>query len=251
MAEPPLAVGGSNGTVGGSATPGMEYSPCPKEGAFSCCDGKKVYLLGGDPGFGHYVDIFDIETRQWTRLPTEGSVRPRLQVGSSCIIIKGHLYVFGGFFRGVLNNNVYQLDLKTFHWKLLEPVSNTNEPMLKNKHGMVSHGYDLLLIFGGYGYPKVGSRLQDEASYDVDDELMWTNEIHLFHLREKLWIVPDITGLRPQPCAAFTFNRIDRHRVLLFGGRQKAERVNEVHILDTSTWVCLYIINTVCNIVIV
>lgn len=46
------------------------------------------------------------------------------------------------------------------------------------------------------------------------------------------WRVVGTTGLKPPPCAAFSFTRIDSQRVLLFGGRQQQQRVNDVYILD-------------------
>ncbi len=52
-----------------------------------------------------------------------------------------------------------------------------------------------------------------------------------------MWFSPETTGIRPPPCAAFSFTRVDSHRVVLFAGRQRMERVNEVHILDMEEWV--------------
>ncbi len=52
-----------------------------------------------------------------------------------------------------------------------------------------------------------------------------------------MWYSPELSGCRPPPCAAFSFTRIDRHRVVLFGGRQQKERVNEIYILDMNEWV--------------
>ena len=51
------------------------------------------------------------------------------------------------------------------------------------------------------------------------------------------WSVPECTGTAPPPCAAFSFNKIDRQRALLFGGRQREARVNELHILNMDHWV--------------
>ena len=61
---------------------------------------------------------------------------------------------------------------------------------------------------------------------------------HLHYVGE--WLSPVTTGVRPPPCAAFTFTKVDCSRVVLFGGRQQRERVNELHILDMSNWVRIY-----------
>ena len=49
-----------------------------------------------------------------------------------------------------------------------------------------------------------------------------------------------MTGTRPPPCAAFTLTKVDSHRVVLFGGRQFSERVNQLHILNMENWVCVH-----------
>ena len=59
------------------------------------------------------------------------------------------------------------------------------------------------------------------------------------------WSVPECAGIPPAPCAAFSFNKIDQQRALLFGGRQREARVNELHVLNMDHWVCLPIIITI------
>ena len=51
------------------------------------------------------------------------------------------------------------------------------------------------------------------------------------------WTVPDTTGETPKPCAAATFTKVDPHTAVLFGGRQKEGRVNDLTILDMEKWV--------------
>lgn len=222
----------------------MLIQPPRRRGAYTCYnkERERVYMIHGSPGVDtrKYVDVFDINTRQWTihTCPADSHIPPT-EVGGACVLVRGRLYAFGGWCFGA-HNGVYELDLETYRWHKIEPISNTNEPLMKNKHGLVSFGDNMLLIFGGYGYPNHGSTLQKGALYESENDMMWTNEMHLFHLDQRIWIVPETTGIPPKPCAAFSFNQIDCHRVLLFGGRQKPERVNEIHILDMDTWVSYY-----------
>ena len=51
------------------------------------------------------------------------------------------------------------------------------------------------------------------------------------------WSVPDTTGEAPKPCAAASFTKVDRHTAVLFGGRQKQGRVNDLAILNMEKWV--------------
>ena len=221
--------------------------PAGREGGCMCSDtsNKRVYLLLGSNSWEStierdHVDIFNIETREWSKRKCTGDI-PRVQAGTAPTVINDSLYCFGGWFYGV-NNDMHKLNLNTFHWSKILPANNLNEPLAKNKHGMVSYGNRMLLIFGGYGRLKIGSKYQAGADYDSEEgiigsDMLWTNELHLFHIHKRVWVVPEMIGTRPKPCAAFSFHYIDRHRVLLFGGRQKQERVNELHILDVAIWV--------------
>ena len=51
------------------------------------------------------------------------------------------------------------------------------------------------------------------------------------------WSIPDTTGETPRPCAASSFTKVDQHTAVLFGGRQKEGRVNDLAILDMEKWV--------------
>ena len=239
----------------------MAYRPGRRRGACSCIDQEtgKAYIFRGYPGDRGtnpqtrapvsedlHLTVFDYTTHEWSKLgfdTSDQSIWPSSEAGASCTIIDGKLYHFGGWEVGDLNNDVYVLDLAMLVWRHLEPSITSNQPLAKNKCGLVPYSKTMLLVFGGYGYPRIGVGTQRNAQYDWERQILhggyigWTNEIHLFDLISRKWIVPVTTGVCPAPCAAFSFNRIDRHRVLLFGGRQKPERVNEVHILDMATWV--------------
>ena len=218
------------------------------EGASICSRNEMVYVLCGrdnsslESPTSFKIRTLNTDTDQWTQITTQGDT-PIFTACSACVLIDQYIYTFGGWAHGAVNNDVHRYDMTSQSWRELEPTDGSHEPMMKNKHGMVAHG-NALLIFGGYGCPKIGSRFQEGAEYVFDiqsllSNLMWTNEIHLFDIEERKWVEPVVTGPRPKPCAAFSFNRIDRDRVILFGGRQKEERVNELHILDTSNWVGL------------
>ena len=236
----------------------MEYVPEKRRGSCACAsrEREKVYMFRGYPtnksgGIGNmekskenHVSTFDFHSRTWAKHPFgPRSINPPVDAGACGTIIDNYFYMFGGWQSGRLINAVHRLDLDTFVWKRLEWNSTANQPLLKNKCGIASYGKDMLCVFCGYGYPDFGASLQKGAQYawerqvSVETWIGWTNEIHLFHIQKRIWVVPEVAGTRPKPCAAFSYHYIDRHRVLLFGGRQKPERVNEVYILDMATWV--------------
>jgi len=59
----------------------------------------------------------------------------------------------------------------------------------------------------------------------------------LYILATGYWSVPDTTGETPKPCAAASFTKVDQHTTVLFGGRQKKGRVNDLAILNMEKWV--------------
>lgn len=231
----------------------------PRRGACSDVDQEngKAYIFRGyndrhselrhiREGYEQYITSYDFDTKIRTEEYFDEACSkdsPSFSIGACCAIIDKKLIVFGGWDHGYLHNEVHQLDLCTNKWAELSPAQNGNAPILKNKARMVPYGPDMVFVFGGYGYPLRGRPLQKDAAYDWDRsvgpglDIGWTNEQHLFHVKDRVWIVPETTGVRPPPCAAFSLNRIDPFRVVLFGGRQKAERVHDVHILDMASWV--------------
>lgn len=248
-------------------TPGMD-TPEGRYGASSCVDeeAEVFHMLWGSSdlhtrrGLGRYtMDClwsYDVNSESWRKsdwkqadveeeFVFEDQRSPPVEVGACCAMLGGKMYCFGSWMLGICTATVFELDMKDMCWHRIDPISNKNMPLLKNKAGMVTYGSDMLFVFGGYGYPAMGQPLQSGAAYVVEREgdvlgwptLGWTNEMHLFHLMKKEWIVPHTTGARPPPCAAFSINKIDCHRVILFGGRQRQGRVNEVHILDMAEWV--------------
>ena len=243
--------------------------PEARYGPVSCVDEERelLHVMWGSTagqnrrGIGEYkfdcLWSFDHVSRAWKKSEwqpdgegdgpeeEEGRLSPPVEVGACCTMMNGKMYSFGGWMMGNCSASVHELDLETMIWRCLEPTSNKNLPLLKNKCGMVDYGSEMLFVFGGYGYPQLGMPLQPGARYEVerDGDLLgwpvygWTNEMHLFHVKKRVWVVPQTTGTRPPPCAAFSFTKIDCHRVVLFGGRQLQARVNEIHILDMSDWV--------------
>ena len=73
----------------------------------------------------------------------------------------------------------------------------------------------------------------------------------LFH-SVATWSSPETTGPRPLPNAGFSFTKVDLSRAVMFGGRQRHQRVNEVHILDMDNWVfklgCMLVVLFLCSI---
>ena len=205
------------------------------------------------------------------------SGKPKFDTGACCTVINNCLYTFGGLQH---NADVHELNLTSMVWTHLKAQNSRDGPFLKDKAGMVAYGSHMVCVLGGYGRPGREHivdgirRGQKGAQYawDSNEICCWTNELHLFHTEQcktlllslhsyfclpplftfplspsllsffipGVWISPEMTGTRPPPCAAFTLTKVDPHRVVMFGGRQFSERVNQLHILNMENWVCVY-----------
>lgn len=215
----------------------------------------KLYRWRGDLPIHHpqlldNLEELDLATVEWKTHDVSSTEKDCVEklplpiTGAACAVVNGRMYLFGGFGSVVLGQqntyyrNVHELDLATLTWRRLPAYNEEDGPMEKYLCGMVSCGAEMFLVFGGFGVKANCVPLQKSADYHWSHEFgaMWTNEMHLFHVKERCWITPQTSGVKPPPCAAFSFTRIDCHRVLLFAGRQLKERTNEIHILDMAAW---------------
>ena len=89
--------------------------------------------------------------------------------------------MYGGSDRSRYLNSLHQLDTLSWTWSELTKPG----PMRKNGCGMIAFDKKLLL-FGGYGYPS--GPAQTDATFirssKFTDGRGWTNELHLFDLKE-------------------------------------------------------------------
>ena len=224
------------------------------KGGVGCrVEGDKLYRWRGDstvyrPQWIDQLDELNLVTGQWSKhnvqtVEQNDSLPPSF-TSPSCVATNRRMYVFGGCgsilfgLSKTYYRDVYELDLTSFTWYHLRAVNEQEGPMAKYLCGMVLYDEDMLVVFGGFGVKSNGVMYQSGAEYHMNESGtgMWTNEMHLFHISDKRWITPHTTGLQPPPCAAFSFTKIDRYRVLLFAGQQQTHRTNDIYILNMATW---------------
>ena len=200
----------------------------------------------GDTAFGddpkvNALECFDYFTQEWTEHETSGD-HPVSVTGAGVAVIRNKLYLFGGFAslssEAEYFRDLYELDLLSYAWKKIIPINNNESPIRKYIFGMAALDLSSLLIFGGFGLKSKDMILQPWSQYHWSDEFkaMWTNEVHIYDIVRNQWIGQETKGIKPSPCAAFCFTRIDQSRFIMFGGRHHMSRVNEIHILDSTNW---------------
>lgn len=231
-------------------------SELARYGAAVCTVGDQLYVWRGDTDVDDAVDLnviyaLDLNNcKRWRKIHTDWDNSSQIPLGKCSMAvcaIGDIIYTYGGWYSEELNysrsNQLHGLYLQEMIWKEIVAVNPEDGPGKKDKCGMVEHA-GKICIFGGYGYLTDHQEKNKLFSREPFGFLCWTNEIHLYDPVIRKWSVPQCTGTPPAPCAAFSFNKIDQQRVLLFGGRQCAGRVNEVHILNMDQWVCLLLAST-------
>ncbi|GAB0097718.1 uncharacterized protein DMENIID0001_133840 [Sergentomyia squamirostris] len=161
----------------------------------------------------------------WKMWPPDDNETPPRRNGHSATIFKGKMYIFGGEIRmgrikRISQNDLWAFDLSTRQWE--EYKVQNEKPSPKFDTSMVSHE-DKLIVFGGY----------------LATPLLLTDELHVYNLREKRWIHPEVST--PWPPAMFGHSAtIHGDKMVIFGGYHKTDLScsNDVWILnlDNFTW---------------
>uniref|UniRef100_A0A914V185 Uncharacterized protein n=1 Tax=Plectus sambesii TaxID=2011161 RepID=A0A914V185_9BILA len=192
----------------------------------------------------------------------EGDVPPK-NSGACAVLCNRKLIVFGGFTDRSYGasedrslNLLYELDLSTLQWKRVPYRSYSHEELKAEKdiekvptprHKMVGWEWDgKAYFFGGFGpLPSICSRqfsfLTDHAQFTVDPSssyaLSWNNQL-LCYDPNAFWSAVPCGGTIPSPRAAAVVVKLtDRNQVLLFGGRHNDLRLNDIFLLDMTSFV--------------
>ena len=140
-----------------------------------------VFLWGGWGGgliLASLVEIFNMQTGRWERRKTTGTP-PRGTQNGAYTTIGNNAYYFGGYDGSSHYNSLHSLDLSTMQWVTLQPRNPSQGPSRKSLCGMVAHGDNELIVYGGH----TGS-----GNY--------TDELHVYNLREGQFITFSALTLR-------------------------------------------------------
>lgn len=78
-----------------------------------CYDGK-IYLYGGIAEDGKYLNNlqqFNPENEVWTRIDVTGD-KPSERTFQTCCLIGSRMFMFGGYYKNEIFNELYSLELK-------------------------------------------------------------------------------------------------------------------------------------------
>ena len=131
-----------------------------------------------------FVEIFDIPSLSWSRVPTVG-IPPAAVMDYSCASISDTVYYFGGRCKpdDCYHNNVFAFSTTSNKWNEILYTDTKNNPMKKAGSGMISFSSDkedYLLTIGGLG-PTPATRPPHSVytPSPAAPNLMFTNEANV------------------------------------------------------------------------
>src|SRR4051812_15134927 len=132
--------------------------------------------MAGNQGIQSIADL----TSQ-TRVTT-GDIPPPL-VGASTSVIATKLYLFGGRLVSSrrMTNDLYVLDLDTFHWTRQVPPPDSEKPPKPRYFHSANSYKNQLVVFGGMGHSRSSA-----------DGLCVLDDVSVLDLETMNWIIPEI-----------------------------------------------------------
>ena len=128
-----------------------------------------------------FVEIFDIPSLSWSRVPTVG-IPSAATKDYSCASISDTVYYFGGDCKpgDCYHNNVFAFSTTRNKWNEILYTDTKNTPMKKTGSGMISFSSDkedYLLTIGGYG--PIPASIPSHSVYTSHPMFMYTNEANV------------------------------------------------------------------------
>jgi len=149
----------------------------------SCCvedpKGDTFFLFAGDggpgdDGFTPLGDLwrYDLATTRWQAVRAQGSLPPpRWHAQMTCDPVGRKAYLFGGagLGRDAFDRRLYELDLQTFKWRILESKGE-GPPSLQGASLTFDAEHRALVLVGGLRHEKPGdATLADIWVFDLAD----------------------------------------------------------------------------------
>ena len=178
----------------GQASLLSRFTPSPRYHHFSASCRGKVVIWGGmiedfmknRERLGSVIETFDPFLERWEQQPTIGVPPPGLYRGA-CASIQDSLYTYGGWDGSSIQSGLHCLSgTSAMEWRKLEERIPQDGPMRKGGCRMVQFNDGILVLFGGYGFPRAA--IQPGSSFIKNERSSegrgWTNECHLFDVKQ-------------------------------------------------------------------
>lgn len=194
--------------------------------------------------------------RKWIIYEIRGGEVPPSTSGASAVVLGTKMFIFGGYVRRTLGaavvtqghtNQLYVLDLYKEKWHASRFGGSALLPTPRDKATAWPYN-NKCYFFGGYGPLPRGAQsvrfLHDPNlnSFVADEmlQLYWNNQLLIFDPSnlDVPWEIASVGG--SVPCARAASSSVyfpERKCVLIFGGRHRETRLNDLHLLDMTSLV--------------
>ncbi|DBA00812.1 TPA: hypothetical protein N0F65_004717 [Lagenidium giganteum] len=159
---------------------------------------------------------------QWASCPVKSMWKPRARTAHSSVLVQDQLYCFGGknadatkFFQ-----DIFYYDVRLNQWK--KPQTTGPHPPPRAFADMTSSG-DKLFLYGGYdGKQQFGG-------------------LYMFDTRLNRWDKIVASGDKPATRINHTISFVAPNHIIMFGGRKKMTRRNDLYMFDlrTKVWAAI------------
>lgn len=187
--------------------------------------------------------VFNAEIEKWKSVECKDS--PPLLSGSCSVLLGDDIFIFGGCKRAVYGafadihyNDLYRLNLKQLTWEKC-PVKSGKLPSPRDKlAGWSSASDNRLYFFGGFGPTFETLFLDSFGDFDeisnYNRRLGWNNQLVYYDITTQLWHCPKYSCSKeaPKPRAAHTITKINDNQCILFGGRTRENRSNDLYVFN-------------------
>lgn len=179
----------------------------------------------------------------WSRIPhPKGGIVPPPRSGAASVVVKGKLYVFGGYGGGTGRlDDFYSFDFASGQWEEVRVLSREKPGCRENNGVVISDSSRDIYLFGGY------------------NGVSWLNDLWKFDIESRMWTCIQETS-DPQssdepdaavgdasinqvqgkiPCRRFGYvSVVHAGKFILFGGFDGSRWLSDMHIFDfhTKTW---------------
>eukprot|EP01080_Neovahlkampfia_damariscottae_P009525 gene9525-1731_t len=189
-----------------------------------------LYMFGGWHNSEYHNDFiqYNILTKSWKYIQKDNEPKPRSN--QTCVLLNIHQLVFFGGFNGFrMYNEVFGYDLKSEKWFESEQTktNETNEtlPLERDSHSAAVYN-NKMIIFGGRGWNHTTEYLSDLYSLELKE----TENGAFSHEWTKL----EQKGNLPSGRLLHS-TIVFGDELILFGGRKKNQRFNELHFYNFTT----------------
>eukprot|EP01063_Lacrimia_lanifica_P029969 TRINITY_DN4681_c0_g1_i1.p2 TRINITY_DN4681_c0_g1~~TRINITY_DN4681_c0_g1_i1.p2 ORF type:complete len:443 (+),score=153.52 TRINITY_DN4681_c0_g1_i1:155-1483(+) len=205
-----------------------EGLPTPRFGHTAVVHENDMIIFGGrDASCNDDVWVYNFPTKVWKKVPITGE-KPKARAGHTAVIIRGHyMYMFGGVAEQTSNgshscwlNDLWSLNLKTFHWTMLRSKGG-HVPGKRKGHTAVTHRESMFVFGGG------------------QDDLTLYNDLWEYNHVTHKWIPRKYTGYSPQE-RMYHVASTSGSRMIVFGGRALTKQgfLNDTFELNLNSFVC-------------